>query len=66
MQSIIQSVSHVNQSLFSNMWVVENVPCFKEGRIGVTSLAVGTGAAEKESSVSGNRRNKDESLGRKG
>jgi hypothetical protein len=43
------------------MWVVENVSWFKEGTIGVTSLAVGTGVAEKESSVSGHRRNKDES-----
>jgi len=66
MQSIIQSVCHVNQSLFSNIWVVENVPWFKEGRIGVTSVAVGTGAVEKKSSVSGHRRNKDESLGREG
>jgi hypothetical protein len=48
------------------MCVVENVPWFKEGRIGVTSLAVGTGAVEKEISVSGYRRNKDESLGREG
>jgi hypothetical protein len=48
------------------MWVVENVPWLKEGRIGETSLAVGTGAVEKESSVSGHRRKKDESLGREG
>jgi hypothetical protein len=46
MQSVIQSVSHVNQSLFSNMWAVENVPWYKEGRIGVTRLAVGTGVVE--------------------
>jgi hypothetical protein len=46
---------------------VENVPWNKEGRIiGVTSLAVGTGAVEKESFVSGHRRNRDESLGREG
>jgi hypothetical protein len=48
------------------MWVVGNVQWFKEGRIGVTSLAVGTGAVEKESSVSGHRRNMDESFGREG
>jgi len=66
MQSIIQSVSHVNQSLVSNMWVVENVPWNREGRIGVTTLAVGTGAVGNGSFVSGQRRNKDESLGREG
>jgi hypothetical protein len=66
MQSINQSVSHVNQSLVSNMWVVENVLWNKESRIGVTTLAVGTGAVEKESFVSGQRRNKDESFGREG
>jgi hypothetical protein len=43
------------------MWVVENVSWFKEGRIGVTGLAVGTGVAENESYVSGHSRNKDES-----
>jgi hypothetical protein len=66
MQSITQSVSRVNQTLFSNTWAVENAPWFKEGRIGVTSLAVGTGVVEKESSVSGHSRNKNESFGRRG
>jgi hypothetical protein len=42
------------------MWVVENVPWFTEGRIGVKVLAVRTDAVEKESSVSGHRRDEDE------
>jgi hypothetical protein len=48
------------------MWVVENVPWNREGRIGFTTLAVGTGAVGNGSFVSGQRRNKDESLGREG